>query len=636
MKKWGLFVTLIGLLGVVQVLWNPGTLYAQDVYHVAFVSNRDGNDEIYIADLDGSNPVNLTQSRSRDWHPDWSPDGQRIVFASDRDNNQELYLMQNNGSDVTNLTQNAANDNSPAWSPDGHYIVFGSDRDGGQDLYLIEVETGEVTRLTTDGIVKSAPAWSPDSSEVVYWQTVNEVALIFVVTVATGETRAITSDGPDNWPVWSPEGTYIAFENAASGQPDIFTINLADNTITNLTDDPASDIRPAWSPDGSQIIFASNRGGNYDLYVMDADGSTPSPVLSMNGDENSPVWQPVPAPVDLSNTSGVVVQSYTAIGADALASALTDQKVLGGGDMRLLAPESMGVNEVIQVRLEVELLEVMSGDATPAPSPTPETGELRESTYLDQVYAIMGAELRGVDIDRFKIDPMPTDYVLRLRADAVNYWEWTLRPKGNESLGTSFLAVSLYAPELLEDGSIVKTVIQDVRFEVEVISVPGAAVIPPTPTPVVEVRAAPVEEAATLEAEVILQSVAAAPAPASFAVLYSNRDSLTVVVYQETNVDDLTISSARGEEWVDTFDIMSALSYTVTPGMCFQYVRYEAAPPIPRDCDPQSTFKLVLDPIDIFWYDPVEAKYLGTVLKKGQNMLGVCAGGETPCNFNVQ
>ena len=176
-KQVGLWLRLIsiGLIGF--CMWGLRPVTAQDVYHIVFVSNRDGNDEVYVMDADGKQPTNISRSRARDWHPDWSPDGQQIVFTSDRDGNQELYVMNNNGTDQQNLTNSPKNENSPAWSPDGTRIVFGSDRDGGQDLYTIDVKTKAVVRLTKDGITKSAPAWSPDSKQVVYWQNDGDTPL---------------------------------------------------------------------------------------------------------------------------------------------------------------------------------------------------------------------------------------------------------------------------------------------------------------------------------------------------------------------------------------------------------------------------------------------------------------------------
>ncbi len=84
---------------------------------IAFVSERDGNREIYVMNTDGSDQTNLTDDPADDGVPVWSPDGSRIAFVSDRDGNREAYVMNADGSGQTNLTDNPAVDGSPAWSP---------------------------------------------------------------------------------------------------------------------------------------------------------------------------------------------------------------------------------------------------------------------------------------------------------------------------------------------------------------------------------------------------------------------------------------------------------------------------------------------------------------------------------------
>ncbi len=83
---------------------------------VAFISERDGNDEIYVIDTDGSNQVNLTNNAAHDFGPVWSPDGSKIAFWSERDGNIEIYVMDTDGSNQVNLTNNAAHDLNPVWS----------------------------------------------------------------------------------------------------------------------------------------------------------------------------------------------------------------------------------------------------------------------------------------------------------------------------------------------------------------------------------------------------------------------------------------------------------------------------------------------------------------------------------------
>ena len=74
---------------------------------IAFVSERDGNPEIYVMNADGKNQRRLTNNRADDWSPSWSPDGKRIAFISDRDGHprrripglftSEIYVMDADG-----------------------------------------------------------------------------------------------------------------------------------------------------------------------------------------------------------------------------------------------------------------------------------------------------------------------------------------------------------------------------------------------------------------------------------------------------------------------------------------------------------------------------------------------------------
>ena len=115
---------------------------------IAFMSDRDGNFEIYVMNADGSRQTRLTHDEADDSLPVWSPDG-RIAFTSDRDGNFEMYVMNADGSSPTRLTANSADDALAAWSPDGR-IAFMSDRDGNFEIYVMNADGSGQTRLTHD------------------------------------------------------------------------------------------------------------------------------------------------------------------------------------------------------------------------------------------------------------------------------------------------------------------------------------------------------------------------------------------------------------------------------------------------------------------------------------------------------
>jgi Tol biopolymer transport system component len=126
---------------------------------IAFVSERDGNNEIYVMSADGSNQTRLTLTSSAT--PAWSPTGQQIAFVSERDGNNEIYVMNADGSYQVNLTHNIASDGFPAWSPDGKQIAFVSNRDGNQEIYVMNADGSDQRRLTNTPEDEWDPVWAP-------------------------------------------------------------------------------------------------------------------------------------------------------------------------------------------------------------------------------------------------------------------------------------------------------------------------------------------------------------------------------------------------------------------------------------------------------------------------------------------
>ena len=125
---------------------------------IAFVSERDGNHEIYVMDDDGGNPRNLTNNRHEDSSPSWSPDGKRIVFRSKRDGNHEIYVMDDNGENQRRLTKNRYAW-LPSWSPDGKRIAFASDRNGNFEIYVMDDDGENRRNLTKNRQNDFSPAW---------------------------------------------------------------------------------------------------------------------------------------------------------------------------------------------------------------------------------------------------------------------------------------------------------------------------------------------------------------------------------------------------------------------------------------------------------------------------------------------
>ncbi len=114
----------------------------------------------YTTDSNLGSPILITAD-PRDIGLDWSPDGTKIVYMSDHDGNWEVYTVGVPFPEVRRLTLNQVNDGLPAWSPDGEHIAFVSDRDGVWALYLMDPDGDNQTKVFDIG--PELPDWLDQS-----------------------------------------------------------------------------------------------------------------------------------------------------------------------------------------------------------------------------------------------------------------------------------------------------------------------------------------------------------------------------------------------------------------------------------------------------------------------------------------
>ena len=190
--------------------------------------------DLFTANLDGSELVQLTHEPGYDAECSFSPDGTRILFVSDRDGDPDIYVMNADGSDVRQLTNTPGYDGGPFFSPDGRWIAYRTDRVE-KDLLQIHVMkadgSGDVA-VTQGRGVHWAPFWHPTQPWLVW----------------TGADHSDPTQRP-NYDLWIAR--YAAgCAGFRAGEP------------LRLTDHEGADVLPAFSADGGLLMWTASRDGD--------------------------------------------------------------------------------------------------------------------------------------------------------------------------------------------------------------------------------------------------------------------------------------------------------------------------------------------------------------------------------------
>lgn len=260
--------------------------WSLDGERVSFWVYQNRTDTIaYELEIDTYDLNNLSEQTDFFSLPIYGANDQALYATLPTFLNVPLYLVNETHPDGVLLANTILS--KPTWSPDGEYVAYINlyeelETDTGPssgsdvqeiDVYITELDTLITTNYTLDLNTSGIPVWSPDGSKIAFTSRARNIGQIYLIDPETGDITEIPERlRAVGQPIWSPDSRYLSFisnrlTNTGEVNTEVMVVDIETYEVQNISDSPHYDIEPVWSPDGRFIAFVSRRNTQHDIYI---------------------------------------------------------------------------------------------------------------------------------------------------------------------------------------------------------------------------------------------------------------------------------------------------------------------------------------------------------------------------------
>ena len=246
--------------------------------------------------------------------PVWSPAGDKVAFVYDSNGNMEVFVVNADGTEPINVSNDLNTDKHPVWRPDGKVLAFVSNRNGSLDICTVTSQGENLNCVTADAKIGQGrkwddqfPVWSPDGSTIAYCSYREGLTQVWFMNADGANPRLFMSGtkmkdqekqqfaaSDTCYPSFSGNGRSLAF----SSQGDIYVMDLKTGRTKNLTaplirGNMINDTMPVFAPKGNRLAFiARYEAFLTELYTISSSGDDVRRITDNLQEDFLPKWQP--------------------------------------------------------------------------------------------------------------------------------------------------------------------------------------------------------------------------------------------------------------------------------------------------------------------------------------------------------
>jgi TolB protein len=268
------------------------------LHKIAFTSNRENGRHyhLFMMDANGLNLEQLTEGSAFDRDPHLAYDGKRIAFSSNESGVYQIYILDLETRAIRQVSTGKADKTNPFWSPDQNYILYTVHEKDTSEVAIMNADGSQPRVLTRNRGNRHAYGFSPDGKWISYESTESDRNEIFIFDLQKLEPRRLIDTDQTSHlgdPVFSPKGRFMLFISSLTPK-DMHQIYLYDLELSDyrpLTKDSLDKDDPIFSPDGSMIAYIANWRGAWNIFTMNRDGSDVKNLTQSYHDHLVPSWR---------------------------------------------------------------------------------------------------------------------------------------------------------------------------------------------------------------------------------------------------------------------------------------------------------------------------------------------------------